>query len=302
MKLPVISRLQRSWQKNRYEILGLVNGGLPRFVLSPQPAELGSGVPIFCYHTTTQAEFLLDLQFLQKNAYTTLSGDELLRHLTGERPAPERSVVLAFDDGARNFYQVVFPLLQRFQMRAMAFIASGMHFEAPPPGFETTADRPMTWSELRELHASGLVDVESHTYESRYLPQWPLPVALSGVNGRLEAVLRKAALPIEEDLRRAKLAIEAELPGKVVRHLAFPAYDGTDEAVEAAIRCGYSACHWGIRPGQPVNPPGTSPMRIARVSHEYLRRLPGVGRATFVSLIAGRAKIVRTAWSPPTAA
>jgi peptidoglycan/xylan/chitin deacetylase (PgdA/CDA1 family) len=297
MKLSAIQRLQRSWQKNRYEIMGLFNGGLPRFIFSPGPGELGPGVPVFCYHTIAQQEFLLDLQFLQDNGYTTLTGDDLLRHVHKERLAPARSVVLTFDDGARNFYQEVFPLLQRFQMHAMAFVAPGMHFETAPPGYEATHDRPMTWSELRELHVSGLVDVESHTYESRYLPRWPLPVALSGVHGRLENALRKSALPIEEDLRRAKLRLEAELPGKVVRHLAFPDYDGTDEAIEAAVRCGYAACHWGIRPGQPVNPPGTSAMHIARVSHEYLRRLPGKNRATLISLVVGRAKIVRTAWS-----
>jgi peptidoglycan/xylan/chitin deacetylase (PgdA/CDA1 family) len=205
--------------------------------------------------------------------------------------------VLTFDDGAYNLYAVVLPLLERFCMRALAFVAPGMHFDDPPREFATTLERPMTWNELREVHASGLVDVESHTYESRYVPSWPTPIALTGVDPKLERALRGEPRPLREDLRLAKQRLEEQLPGKVVRHIAFPAYDGTPEGVLAATECGYEACHWGIVAGRPLNPPGASPHRIARVSHEYLRRLPGEGRTSFAAVVRDRARLVRSAWA-----
>ena len=237
--------------------------------------------------------------FWPTTAIGTLSGDELLAHMRGDAPAPPRSAVLTFDDGAFNFFQVVMPLLRRYRMKAIAFVAPGMHFERAPVGFENVAHRPMTWNELRELHASGLVDVESHTYESRYLPEWPVPIPLDGVAPELEARLRDAALPLREDLRLAKARLEEQLPGKVVKHLAFPAYDGTAEGIEAARYCGYEACHWGLLPGRPVNRSGASALHIARLSHEYLRRLPGDRRDTLVNVALSRARIVRSAWGRP---
>ena len=149
------------------------------------------------------------------------------------------------------------------------------------------------------LPMSGLVDVESHTYESRYLPEWPAPIPLDGVAPDLEARLRDAALPLLQDLRLAKARLEAQLPGKVVKHLAFPAYDGTAEGIEAAQQCGYEACHWGLLPGRPVNRSGASPLHVARLSHEYLRRLPGDRRDTLVNVALSRARIVRSAWGRP---
>jgi peptidoglycan/xylan/chitin deacetylase (PgdA/CDA1 family) len=295
----MLARIRKSWRKNRHELKGLFDGGVPRFLLSARPENLGTSVPVFCYHTVTAADLGRDLSFLERNGYSTLGGDALLAHLRSEQPAPPQSVVLTFDDGAYNFYEVVLPLLERFHMRALAFVAPGMHFDDPTPEFATTRERPMTWNELRQVHASGLVDVESHTYESRYLPT---PIALTGVDPKLERHLRGKARPVTEDLRLAKQRIEEQLPGKVVRHIAFPAYDGTPEGVRAATQCGYEACHWGIVAGRPLNPPGASPYRIARVSHEYLRRLPGEGRATFAAVVRERARIVRAAWAAPSRA
>ena len=295
----MLRRLRKSWRKNRQEIKGLFNGGIPRFLFASRPSELGDGVPVFCYHTVSALDMERDLGFLANNGYRTLSGDELLAHLCGDAPAPPRSAVLTFDDGAYNFFQVVMPLLKRYRMKALAFVAPGMHFDRAPAGFESVAHRPMTWNELREIHASGFVDVESHTYESRYVPEWPVPIPLDGVAPELEARLRTAALPLLEDLRMAKALLEGQLPGKVVKHLAFPAYDGTAEGIEAAQRCGYEACHWGLLPGRPVNRSGASPLHVARLSHEYLRRLPGDRRETLANLVSGRARIVRTAWAKP---
>ena len=297
----MLERLHRSWEKNRHELRGLIDGGVPRFVFLPSPKEL-EAVPVFCYHTIRTADLELDLRFLARNGYRSLGGDDLLSHLRSEWPAPPRSVVLTFDDGAYNFREVVLPLLERFRMRALAFVAPGMHFDTPPPGFETTSARTMTWSELREVHASGLVDVESHTFESRYVPAWPRPVGLDGVAPELEQTLRRPPLPLAEDLALAKRRLEEQLPGKIVRHLAFPAYDGTAEAVAAASRCGYEACHWGILPRRALNRAGDSANHVPRVSHEYLRRLPGEGRATFASIVGTRTRIVRAAWAPRTRA
>lgn len=287
--------IANSWKKNSYEIKGIFNGGLPRFVFAARPSNLGRAIPVFCYHVISSAHLQSDLDFLRRNGYTTLSASDLLRALRGEREVGDREVVLTFDDGPVNFYDVAFPVLMRYEARALAFVAPGMHFDEVPAAFRGVEQRPMTWAELGEIHSSGLIDIESHTLESRYVPRWPQPMALDGVDGELEAALRGPHLALDEDFRCAKALLESRLPGKTVRHLAFPAYDGTAEAVTAASRCGYEACHWGIRPGQPVNGRGTSPLHISRMSYEYLRRMPGEGRLSFASMVTYRLKMIRAA-------
>jgi hypothetical protein len=127
-----------------------------------------------------------------------------------------------------------------------------------------------------------------------------MPIALDGVAPELEQHLRSSAQSLADDFRKAKATLEAKLPGKVVKHLAFPAYDGTPEGVAAARACGYEAWYWGLLPRRPLNRPGASPFHVARLSHEYLRRLPGMQRNSLVALALHRASIVRSSWARPS--
>jgi peptidoglycan/xylan/chitin deacetylase (PgdA/CDA1 family) len=81
-----------------------VIGGLPGFVFQSHPQPLESNVPVFCYH------------FLSQNGYVTIDADMLLDHVKGRKQASEGAVVLTFDDGPCNHYEVVFPLLRRYGM------------------------------------------------------------------------------------------------------------------------------------------------------------------------------------------
>jgi len=180
---------------------------------------------------------------------------------------------------------VAFPLLQKYGAKAVAFIAPGLHAEAEVP--DVTA-RPMTWGEMRTIAASGLVEFQSHTFESRYIPNWPMPAALAGCDPAIENARRREPRPLDADLLDSREAIVAHLHGVRVQHLAFPMYIGSDDAIRTAESLGFKACYWGLVKGRPLNRAGHSPLMISRVSDEFLRRLPGEGRVSFAGLIRER--------------
>jgi peptidoglycan/xylan/chitin deacetylase (PgdA/CDA1 family) len=289
----LVDALRGAWRKNGPELRGLFNGAIADFVLARDPAELGEGVPVFCFHLVEADEFEADLDFLSRNAYRPVSGSALIAHLRGERRLPKRSVVLTFDDGARNFFDVAFPLLARYQMHAVAFVAPGLHADAGP-GDDTDA-RPMSWEEIALVHRSGFVEFQSHTLESRYVPNWPAPVALAGCAPQLEAARRGSPLELGEDLEQSRQLLEHRLPGAKVDQLAFPMYIGTDAAVDVARGHGFEACYWGLIEGRALNRPGDSPYLVSRMSDEFLRRLPGEGRISLRGLLAKRKKRIQAA-------
>jgi glycosyltransferase involved in cell wall biosynthesis/peptidoglycan/xylan/chitin deacetylase (PgdA/CDA1 family) len=283
--------LHAMWRKNVPEFVAWWNRGLPAFVTAWKPEETLGGVPVFCYHLVEGNRFEADLQFLQRNHYHTLSGSEFEQYLLRRWTAPPRSVVLAFDDGPRNFYDVAYPLLCQYQAKAIAFIAPGLHAESGEG--DTAEARPMTWKEIEEIHASGLVEFQSHTLESRYVPQWPMPAPLAGCDPLIENARRAAPLPFERDLEASRIVIEARLSGARVSQLAFPMYVGTEEAVTAARKLGFTVCHWGLLPGHPLNCPGDSPFHVSRVSDEFLQRLPGEGRISMLGMLRERIQRIR---------
>lgn len=308
--MSLLTRLKDAWRKNSDELLGLWNGALPDFVTARKPREVRGGVPVFCYHLVEADEFEADLQFLAANGYRTLSADELVQYLAGTHALDGRAVMLTFDDGPRNFFDVAFPLLKRYGARAVAFIAPGLHRDSGSGDVDDAEEaRPMTWQELQIIHGSGLVQFQSHTFESRFIPKWPMEAALSGCDPSLEHKRRRAPLPLLQDLEWSRSEIEKRLPGTRVEHLAFPMYVGSADAVDAARSLGFRACYWGLMPGRGLNRSGDSPFYVSRLSDEFLRRLPGRGRISLRELGQVRLRRIREGreWrrkfpSPPGAA
>lgn len=159
-----LRRLKRSYEKNRSELLGLTLGRYPRFVRRNVAPE---SVPAFQFHDVETARLDELLGFLHRNDYKTLSADEFHAIAMGQTQADRHSVLLTFDDGRRSLYQKAFPLLQRYEQKAVAYIVPGRI-----PDKEIDQDL-CTWPEIREMHASGLVDMQSHS-------TWHHSVAVSG--------------------------------------------------------------------------------------------------------------------------
>ena len=123
----MLSSVRHTWEKNWPEVHAAARGGLPNFILSRAPDGLGENVPVFCYHVVSEEEFESDMRFLYANEYATIDSDSLLNHVEGREPAPEKSVVISVDDGARNLRDVIFPLLKKYNMKAVAFVAPRFH-------------------------------------------------------------------------------------------------------------------------------------------------------------------------------
>jgi peptidoglycan/xylan/chitin deacetylase (PgdA/CDA1 family) len=121
-------------------------------------------VPVFVFHGLQPESFGRKLQYLADNGYRTLSADEHLAVLDGSAQAPERAVVLTFDDGRASLADVGGPLLQRHGMRGIVFLVPG---RTPERWDHPSAGRPETallsWEEIATLSSSGVFDFQSHT-------------------------------------------------------------------------------------------------------------------------------------------
>ena len=77
-------------------------------------------VPVFVFHSLEPESFARKLDYLAGNGYLTLSSAEYVEVLAGARPAPDRAVVLTFDDGRGSLWTVGQPLLEQVLVEAGA--------------------------------------------------------------------------------------------------------------------------------------------------------------------------------------
>ncbi|HXK11869.1 MAG TPA: polysaccharide deacetylase family protein [Vicinamibacteria bacterium] len=139
-------------------------------------------VPVFVFHGAEPEPFARKLEHLADNGYVTLTADEHAAIVRGEREAPERAVVLTFDDGRGSVWTVAAPLLRRHGMRAVVFLVPGRVPSRPGPSAPTwddvEADRVpaetvlrreehgeplLSWEEVETLARTGSFDFQSHT-------------------------------------------------------------------------------------------------------------------------------------------
>lgn len=88
------------------------------------------------------------------------------------------AVAVTFDDGSRDIYEKAFPVLLRYEIPATVYLVT-RYVEAQMPfdfGDYGRLDRrpwPLTWAQIREMVASGLVTVGGHTHSHVDLTRVP---------------------------------------------------------------------------------------------------------------------------------
>ncbi|NMA54904.1 MAG: polysaccharide deacetylase family protein [Firmicutes bacterium] len=152
----------------------------------PKPGHQARQVPVLLYHhlapagsgfdtnyaTITPEEFAWQMQYLADNGYRVLDAAELTAFLRGELSAPKRSVAITFDDGYASNLKYAFPILKQHKFHAILHIISGTVPDQPQQPYDPTRLQSLSWPELQQLAASGLITIASHTHNQHiYVPQ-----------------------------------------------------------------------------------------------------------------------------------
>jgi peptidoglycan/xylan/chitin deacetylase (PgdA/CDA1 family) len=149
------------------------------------------------------------MRTLKEAGANPITIDQLVDHLRDGAPLPEKAIVLTFDQGTLGLYENVWPIVKEYGWHATFFVHTG-YVGRPSPTKEH-----VTWDQLRELQATGLIAVE------------PMTVRFPEFLGQLDdtALRREIVDSIEE------VALEM---GQRPKYFAYP-YGNGDERVARAL-------------------------------------------------------------------
>jgi peptidoglycan/xylan/chitin deacetylase (PgdA/CDA1 family) len=117
------------------------------------------GVSAYYKTNTSPALFEQHLRCLNSEGFRSVDLDEAVRLLQQDWPKEGKFVVITFDDGFRDFYDIAFPLLKKYGHVATVYLPTGCIGE----NHRSFKHREcLTWKEVRELRAQG-VRIGSHT-------------------------------------------------------------------------------------------------------------------------------------------
>lgn len=167
-------------------------------------------------------QFQWQVEWLHSRGYKSIPLSELNHCMTTGQDLPERSVVLAFDDGYQSLYTEVFPILQQYGFSATVFLVAGFcgkdnHWPGQPSFIPRM--KLLTWEQINEMARFG-IEFGSHTFHHPRLDHLPA-----------SALYDEIVLP--------KVVLESHL-GRPVTVFAYP-YGRYTDPVKDMVRGTYEA-------------------------------------------------------------
>ena len=214
------------------------------FELSELLMNQSEEVPVLLYHhiaeevtsdTIVSPEiFENQIKTLTDSGYTGIFFDQLAAYVEGEGELPEKPIIITFDDGYLSSYELAFPILKKYDMKATIFVIG---ISVGKETYRNSGDNDFkilprfNYEQANEMIASGIVSIQSHSYDMHH---WePFEILL---NGRY----RDGILPFEDesideyrnnftaDCMLAKTQLEAETGMKLTAY-AYPQGRYTEE-------------------------------------------------------------------------
>lgn len=192
-------------------------------------------VPVLCYHrfgagggkmSVPPERFAAQLEWLARNDYRVIRLSQLTAFLEGREALPQRAVVITIDDGYESVYRQAWPLLKRYGFPATLFVYTDF----------IGAGDALNWSQLAEMSAGGLVEIQAHSKTHRNL--------IERLPGETD---EQYAAAIDAEIRGPREQLERRL-GVAVRNYAFPYGDANDAVLAALARQRYQLAVT-VRPG-----------------------------------------------------
>ena len=129
-------------------------------------------VPIIMYHsilkdssrsnkyTVTPAVLEEDLKYIKD----TVTIADLISYVYNDTPLPEKPIVLTFDDGHYNNYGYLFPLLEKYDMKAVISIVGSYTDKFTETDEANLNYSYLRWKDIKELMDTGRIEFQNHTY------------------------------------------------------------------------------------------------------------------------------------------
>lgn len=167
-------------------------------------------LPIIMYHsllkdTSLQNDYTVspelfedDLKYLKDNNYNTINVNDLIDYVYNDKALPEKCIMLTFDDGYYNNYYYAFPLLKKYECKAVISPIASMTELYTENNEISVSYGHITVDNIKEMVESGLVEIQNHSYDMHKLKP------RMGVSKKKGETYDSYKLNIEKDITTAQ--------------------------------------------------------------------------------------------------
>lgn len=198
--------------------------------IDPDPNKLNSV-------TISPSQFMEDMLYVKALGFHTIHLKELLDYTEGKGALPSNPLLITFDDGYRSNYLYAYPILKELNLKAVIFIVGRYVGHSLYKDGKTKINPHFSWTEAEEMYRSGLIDIQSHTYDMHGTGKMAgSPRTGAGkLHNESEEMYKKA---LKDDFSEVKALIEKNIGNKVIA-MAYPYGIYTAESEQVAKDLGF---------------------------------------------------------------
>lgn len=184
-------------------------------------------LPIIMYHSFLKDEkmqgdytvspelFEADLKYITANGYTTVTVNDLIAYVYEGKDLPDKCIMLTFDDGYYNNYYYAYPLLKKYNCKAVISPIASMTEKFTYSGEVSISYGNFSVSEMQEMINSGYIEIQNHSYDMHTL------TPRKGVEQKKGESFETYKNVITEDITKAQTFIK-ENTGETPKCFVYP--------------------------------------------------------------------------------
>lgn len=112
-------------------------------------------IPVISYHRLTKGNaeklvvsepvFEAQIRFLRDSGFSPISPAQLINFLNYREQLPQKSILITFNGGWRSIYEIAYPILKKYKMKATLFIDTDF----------IGGKKAMSWEQLKKMADNG---------------------------------------------------------------------------------------------------------------------------------------------------
>ena len=187
-------------------------------------------------HILSPAAFEQDLKYIADNNYTSIVMQDIFNYLDCGIALPEKPVMITFDDGGKTDYTQAFPLLKKYNTKAVISVV-GHYLERQyneKGELNGVYNNSLTYDMMTEMQQSGLIEFQNHTYKLHSF------VERKGMRNTKGECLEKYENLLKEDLYKVDALLQEKLNIKL-NTITFPYGSYSKDTITTIKKLGYRA-------------------------------------------------------------
>lgn len=213
------------WIKNR--MIYYADNRNVRFEDSTYSAE----IPILMYHhladegedssTISPEMFEKHIKVLWEEGYEGITTEDLTAYVEKGVRLPDKPILITFDDGYMSNYEIAYPILKKYNMKATIFVigvslGKDVYKNSNIPIIPHFGEK-----EIKEMMKSGLISIQSHTFDMHQSEKTDGPNYRSGILQKDGESEGKYIEILTKDIEKSKKQLKNSGAGEVIA-LAYP--------------------------------------------------------------------------------